>query len=234
MRRALPTTWDPTELRQAIFESRLMLIFTPELSRGADPLETLESALESIDVIQVRPKPLVESSEGVASSARSVHDWCLRVLDMLAAHPGLRRPVIANDRVDVAAALWSRGCAGVHVGQDDCPVESARAILGVGPVIGISTHDMSQVVAACEERVDYLGFGPVHSTRTKGYSVGLGAETCWVACSASPRPAFPIGGIDATNIGELERIGRAAVGSAILSAEDPAQAARELRALLAR
>ena len=221
---------DPRELRRSIAEARVMLIFSPELCRGADALETLESVLEWIDVIQIRPK---SAGAALPSSARDVHDWCVRVLDMLAGCPRTPRPVIVNDRVDVAGALWRSGCAGVHVGQDDSPIEDARSFLGPEPLLGVSTHDMHQVVAAGVDGVDYLGFGPVHATRTKGYEEGLGPESCWVASVAVAQPLFPIGGIDATNIGELNRIGRAAVGSAILAAVDPPRVARELRALLA-
>lgn len=210
-----------------------MLIYSPELCGRRDPGESLESVLEWVDVIQVRPKSASPAADTSGSShARSVYDLCTYVLDVLEAHPSMLRPVIVNDRVDVAAALWQRGCAGVHIGQDDSPAAVARAMLGPDPLIGVSTHDMAQVAALAEEEIDYIGYGPVHATRTKGYATGLGSEACWVASGACSLPLFPIGGIDETNIGELARVGRAAVGSAILSADDPARAARELRALL--
>jgi thiamine monophosphate synthase len=72
----------------------------------------------------------------------------------------------------------------------------------------------------------------VHATATKGYARGLGATAAWLACEASPLPVFPIGGIDMGNAGELARGGRACVGSAILSADDPFAAARAIRAAL--
>jgi thiamine-phosphate pyrophosphorylase len=224
---------DPQRLRATLSEARLMLIFSPELCAGRDPVETLESVLEWVDIVQIRPKAAGDMKSPASSSARLVHDWCVRVLDLLAAHREWPRLVIVNDRVDVAAALGNRGCAGVHLGQDDCPAAVARHELGPEPLIGLSTHDMAQVAGAAVEAIDYLGFGPIHATRTKGYADGVGAEACWIASATSAEPVFPIGGIDATNIGELSRIGRAAVGSAILSAEDPARSARELRALLA-
>ena len=77
--------------------------------------------------------------------------------------------------------------------------------------------------------MNYLGFGPMFPTATKGYERGLGPETAWVADTASALPVFPIGGIDATNAAELARVGRAAVSAAILDAEDPGRAAREIR-----
>jgi thiamine-phosphate pyrophosphorylase len=206
-----------------------MLLFTPELCAPRDPMEVLEAALASVDVVQIRPK---RASSSAPCAARETYDACVRVLDLLSAHPGVDVLVIVDDRVDVAVALWERGCAGVHLGQDDCPIAIARRLLGPDPLIGLSTHDVRQVGEAGETSVDYLGFGPVHATSTKGYALGLGSETAWIASEGAHVPVFPIGGIDATNIEELARIGRAAVSSAILRADEPGKAAGELRSLL--
>jgi thiamine-phosphate pyrophosphorylase len=206
-----------------------MLLFVPGLCGSRDPLEVLEAALPSVDIVQVRPK-LAGSVE--PCSARETYAWGLRVLDLVAARPDLDVAVIVDDRVDVALALRSRGCAGVHLGPSDCPVSVARERLGKTSWIGWSTHDARQIGESEELPVDYLGFGPMAATATKGYAHGVGSEAAFVAAIATDRPVFPIGGIDATNIGELSRIGRAAVGAAILRAEDPARSARELRSLL--
>src|SRR5262249_51136332 len=139
---------------------------------------------------------------------------------------------ILDDRVDVALDLGDAGCDGVHLGQDDCPSVLARELLGPDALIGLSTHDASQVGAAWDLPVDYLGFGPVYATATKGRARGLGPGAAWIAWDASHLPVFPIGGIDATNAADLSRVGRAAVGAAILGAEHPDRAARELRSLL--
>jgi thiamine-phosphate pyrophosphorylase len=219
---------DPEELRSRLASARLCLLFTPALVRG-EPLEVLGSLLDHVDLIQVRPKAL--GSEGPAS-ARETYDWTLRVLELVHARGRGTIPVLANDRVDVARSLLERGCAGVHLGQDDCPPAVARAVLGPAPLIGLSTHHLRQVVLAGDEPVDYLGFGPIHPTATKGYERGLGAEMAWIAAEASELPLFPIGGIGLENASELERIGRAAVSSAILTVADPAAAARTLRGLL--
>lgn len=206
-----------------------MLLLTPALVQGGDALAAVEAALPYLDVIQVRPKPL--GSAGT-SSAREAWHLCRALLERLATLPDPPL-VLVNDRVDVARALWSAGLAGVHLGQDDTPPAVARELLGPGPLIGLSTHDATQVARAGEEPVDYLGFGPVFATATKGYGKGLGAERAWVASAACGGPLFPIGGIDATNAETLARVGRAAVGSAILCAADPADAARRIAAELA-
>ncbi|HVS09341.1 MAG TPA: thiamine phosphate synthase [Planctomycetota bacterium] len=218
----------PEAIRDHLSRARLCLLFTPELVRG-EPLEVLEAVLDHVDLIQIRPKA---PGSGGPTSARETYDWTLRVLDLVRARGRGTIPVLANDRVDVARSLLDRGCAGVHLGQDDCPPAVARAVLGPAPLVGLSTHHLRQVVLAGDEPVDYLGFGPIHPTATKGYGRGLGAEMAWIAAEASELPLFPIGGIGPENAAELERVGRAAVSSAILTVADPAAAARTLRALL--
>jgi thiamine-phosphate pyrophosphorylase len=212
----------------------VLLVVTPTVCPpGREVLEAVEAALPWIDVLQVRIKHPADPTW--SSPASEVLHWTERVLDLVAAHAELERLVIVNDRVDVARALAGRGVAGVHVGADDSPPALARSRLGPELLIGLSTHSMRDVVAAEDEPVDYLGFGPIHPTRTKPSDVGLGSEAAWIAASATRRPLFPIGGIDATNADELARVGRAAVSAGILAADDPGEAARLVReALLER
>lgn len=220
---------DAATRRELLREARLMLLFTPQLCGARDPLEVLDAALPHVDVVQVRIK-----ASGEPSHARDVHDWTERVLALVASRPTSRERVlvIVDDCVDVAAVLADRGCAGVHVGQDDLPAEHARRLLERELLVGVSTHDMQQIERAEDAGADYLGFGPIHATATKGYERGLGAEAAWIAAAATPLPVFPIGGIALENANELAQVGRAAVSSAILGAADPARAARDLRALL--
>lgn len=227
---------DRDALRARLASARLMLVFTPELCAPRAPLAVLEQLLGVVDVVQVRPKPAPTATlEGIAADppadARASYEWTARVLELAAARREAP-PILVNDRVDVAMALAHAGCAGVHLGQDDLPPERARELLGDGVLIGRSTHDALQVLRAQEEPVDYLGFGPVFATGTKGYARGLGAEAAWVAAGASGRPLFAIGGVTLERADELERVGRAAVGAALLQAEDPAAVARALRETL--
>jgi thiamine-phosphate pyrophosphorylase len=216
------------ELRERLGRARLCLLFTPELcppSRA--PLEVLETALPALDLVQVRIK---EEGLGVGP-ARAAHDWALSVLELVERR-GSRALVLVNDRVDVAGVLRERGIAGVHLGADDCPVEEARLLLGPEALIGLSTHSPAEVARAEDLPVDYLGFGPVFPSSTRGNAGGLGSELAWLAAQASSRPVFPIGGIDVTSAHELAPIGRAALSAAILGAADPLRAARALRAAL--
>lgn len=226
--------FDPLAARQRLRDARLLLVFTPALVPEREALARLVAAAPWLGLVQVRPKALGRGgAPGDVTEARAARDWCLAVLAALAdaGHPDL--PVVVNDRVDVALLLMERGVAGVHLGADDTPPDVARRALGDGPLIGRSTHSLEDVLAAEDEPVDLLGFGPVFATATKGYGPGtgkrpLGAERAWIASEAAATPLFPIGGIDLTNIDELAEVGRAAVGSGILAAADPARAARSL------
>lgn len=226
---------DALELRRRLADARLYLVFTPEIVTGRDPLAVLEAALPHVDLVQVRPKPpeagldpLRPAPKAAVSDARAVHEWTLKVLELC---ERLRSEalVIVNDRVDVARSLLDRGVAGVHVGQEDTPPQVARELLGSSALIGLSTHTSAQVVSALDEPVDYLGFGPVRASATKGYERGLGTEKAWIASLAATVPVFPIGGIGLAEAAELAEVGRAAVSSAILNAPDPAAAALALR-----
>lgn len=220
-----------SDAREQLSRARLMLLFTPELCGARAPLDVLAAALPFVDAVQVRIK-LAGALGPTPAPARETWEWSRRILDLARARGTTPFVLLVDDRADVAQALAAEGVAGVHLGQEDMPAGLAREFLGPEPLIGLSTHDMRQVAVAAEEPVDYLGFGPVHATRTKGYERGLGSEAAWIAASTSFVPVFPIGGIEFANAQELARVGRAAVSSAILSAADPARAARELRALL--
>jgi thiamine-phosphate pyrophosphorylase len=235
---------DPDLLRRRLREARLLLVFTPELCGARDPLEVLAALVPEVDIIQVRPKePASRPTDpaglegqvavGPPGEARATFEWTQRVLRLLRQLDPARPPIVmVNDRVDVALALLEEGCAGCHVGRDDLPVHAARAQLGTGPLLGLSTHDLREVAFAAEQPLDLLGFGPAYSTSTKGYGRGLGPELCWVASAATALPLFPIGGIGPHNVGELEPVGRAALSSALLQAPDPGAAARAVRAAL--
>ncbi|MDF1799573.1 MAG: thiamine phosphate synthase [Planctomycetota bacterium] len=235
--------------RELLGRGRLMLLFTPSLVPGVESapgwesaaeiglaLDALDACIGEVDALQLRVK------HGEASHGRALHAWTLRVLDLCAARPGHDLPLLLNDRVDVAIAiageLEQRAEAsaelllGVHLGQADLPPRMAREQLGPSALIGLSTHDFAQVVLAGEEPVDYLGFGPIYPTATKGYERGLGPERAWLAEEASALAVYPIGGIGPANASELSNPGRAAVSSAILGDPDPGQAARRIRAAL--
>lgn len=129
---------------------------------------------------------------------------------------------IINDRADIAAAS---GADGVHVGQDELPVEQARRIVGAGAIVGLSTHDMDQVREAANSTVDYIGCGPVFPGSTKKFDEFPGCDFLRQVTdemkngnsSQSPLVAFAIGGITSANVSDVVAagFGRVAVTAAL-------------------
>jgi thiamine-phosphate pyrophosphorylase len=135
---------------------------------------------------------------------------------------------VLNDRPDLAARC---GADGVHVGQDDTPVDRARALVGDDAIVGLSTHSMQQAQAGCRSGADYIAVGPVHATPTKEGRPAIGVEPIAYAAAHVDVPWFAIGGIDADTVGAVVAAGarRIVVVRAITDADDPQAAARTLR-----
>jgi thiamine-phosphate pyrophosphorylase len=149
-----------------------------------------------------------------------------RLHDMLVA---LGVPLIVNDRVDVALAA---GAEGAHVGQSDIPPDVARRLMGPDALIGLSADTEADALAADETVVDYMGVGPVFATSTKvDTSAEWGLEGLRKLRARTRRLIVAIGGVSAANAADVIRAGAdgIAVVSAICSADDPRQAAADLR-----
>ena len=115
--------------------------------------------------------------------------------------------VILNDRVALAG-----DCCGVHIGQEDGSPAEARAMLGAGAVIGLSTHGESQLIAARNSPVDYLAIGPVFATQSKQVpDPVVGLEGVRVARRLTAKPLVAIGGITRTNCATVMDAGADAV-----------------------
>jgi thiamine-phosphate pyrophosphorylase len=143
-------------------------------------------------------------------------------------------PLIINDRVDVAAACR---CQGVHLGQDDLPVDAARRILGTSALIGVSVNTVGEALKAAREGADYLGAGPVFPTGSKATSLPvLGPDGLKHLRTAVDIPVLAIGGIHAGNARQVFDAGAdgIAVISAILGHTDIQGAARRLAQILPR
>jgi len=134
---------------------------------------------------------------------------------------------IVNDDPYLAGELAADG---VHVGQEDIAPAEARKIVGPDAIIGLSTHSRQQIEAASEEPVDYISVGPIWETPTKEGRPAAGLELIRTAAEISTKPWFAIGGIDATNVGEVVEAGaeRLCIVRAIRDAEDPRAATAAL------
>ena len=109
--------------------------------------------------------------------------------------------LLINDRVDIALACKADG---VHLGQDDMDIKSARNILGFSKIIGISANNALDIEKAIQDGCDYLGIGPVFATSTKKDKVPLGIDTLKSLSKDISIPWFAIGGIKQENISLLK------------------------------
>ena len=104
---------------------------------------------------------------------------------------------LVNDRIDVALAVDADG---VHIGQDDMPVETARKILGEDKIIGLSVNDREEAVLAEKSGTDYVGLGPIFDTATKkDAGKGIGSFKIREVKDAIKLPVVAIGGINKEN-----------------------------------
>ena len=136
-------------------------------------------------------------------------------------------PFVINDNVEIARLADADG---VHLGQDDMPVEQARQILGANKIIGVSTHTVEQAIKAQRGGGDYLGVGSGFPTSTKRDAEPMSKETVKAICSAVSIPVIAIGGITRDNLLQLSGCGLsgAAVVSALFSQSDIEKTAKDL------
>ena len=199
---------------------RLYLVARARIEAGALADMVSELAAAGVDIVQLREKEM---------EAKDV----LRLAEPLgAACRDAGIPFIVNDRPDIALAL---GADGVHVGQNDLPIEAVRRILP-SQIVGLSTHAPAEVeAAAVTEGVDYFAVGPVFATPTKLGRPAAGLKLIsHAAALGTERPWFAIGGIEEANLGSVMDAGgrRIVVVRAITEAPDPPKAAARLRARL--
>ena len=131
---------------------------------------------------------------------------------------------IVNDRVDIALAS---NADGIHLGQDDIDINTARKLLGSSKIIGVSANNSTDINKAIENGCDYIGVGPVFQTLTKKNKKPLGIEKIKALTKDINIPWFAIGGINKVNISSLKNHGikKVAIVSGLLNAEDPREEA---------
>ena len=139
---------------------------------------------------------------------------------------------IVNDRIDVAIAADADG---VHLGQEDFPIPLARELLGEDKIIGGSAATKEEARKCAREQVDYIGFGPVFPTGSKGDAGPVsGPAILKEVAEEIPLPIIAIGGITAGNTGEVMQTGThgIAVISSVCCRTYPEQATRELKNII--
>lgn len=204
---------------------RLYLVLEPTLCGGIDEMiETTKQAVEAgVTMVQLRFEE--KTDKGVW------YDAALRLKALLTPY---NVPLIINDEVDVAIAVDADG---VHVGQSDLPPKVVRELLGEDKIVGLSAGNDSEILAADQNVVDYLGVGPVFTTSTKlDARAMLGPEQLSKLVKMSPLPLVGIGGIQAGNVESVMRAGVSGVSvvSAICGQKDVEAATQTLRIMIDR
>ena len=171
-----------------------------------DCKRTAHAMLEGgVDILQLRAKgyPLSTIKTLASSLAPLLHDI----------------PFIINDYPEL---VTETGATGFHVGQDDPPLNQARALAGQTALGGRSTHNLAQAQAAHAEGADYIGFGPLFPTPTKPGRPAIGLKNIREVHRLVPLPIFCIGGIKRENLPAIIAAGarRIVIVSGILQAPD--------------
>ena len=201
---------------------RTYLVTQQSLSAGRSTEEIVKAAIEGgIDAVQLREK-------GTSAQHRIELGERLRELT---GEAGV--DLIVNDRIDIAYAI---GADGVHLGQSDPSVSTARELLGPAATIGVSVSTVSEARLAAISGADYIGVGAIYGTDSKPDAEtaddGLGVDQLAKIVEAVTIPVIAIGGITAENAAGPIAAGASGVAaiSAITAADDPTAATRELRA----
>lgn len=199
----------------------LYLVTDRGLSLGR-PLEDVvaQAVAGGVTIVQLREKD-APTGEFVSLAKKLMH--LLKPLNI---------PLIINDRVDVALAADADG---VHIGQSDMAYQDVRKLIGYDKIIGLSVENMHDLEIANSLDVDYVGISPVFGTPTKiDTAQPFGLQGLKDAVRLSIHPTVGIGGMNANTAKDVMQTGcnGIAVVSAICSAQDPTQAAKELKALV--
>ncbi len=205
-------------------QAQLYVLADCQLSLGKFAQRVSELGRAGVDLIQIRDKQR-DAQELIAYTQAAV--------DAVDAN---QTRIVVNDRADI---LQCTAAFGFHVGQTDLSVVQSRSLIRPECILGLSTHDMTQVREALAAGVDYIGCGPTFQSNTKDFSSFAGLPfLCEVAAflgdAGSSMPAFAIGGIDLTNLNRLLETGirRVAVSKAIWGAEQPSLAAEAFSKIL--
>lgn len=192
-------------MKKLFKQSDPVYLITDRSISGLTHAQMTRQALSAgIKTVQLREKEMTK---------KSVYYEALKMRELTSAANVV---FIVNDYIDIALAA---GADGVHLGQEDMPIQEARKIMGSKKIIGISTHSLKQAVLAQEAGADYIGFGPMFHTRTKDAGDPRGIRTLKEIRRHVKIPIVAIGGITWDNINEVLKTGadKAAVVSAILS-----------------
>jgi thiamine-phosphate pyrophosphorylase len=164
-----------------------------DTAAGHEPVALAQILLESgVKLMQLRLKNA--SSKDLLTAARAIASLCHDRDAML----------IVNDRADIAKLA---DAAGVHVGQEDLPLDAAREIVGAGKLVGVSTHTIQQALEAERGGADYIGFGAIYPGGLKNVRRAQGLERLREVRAAVRLPIVAIGGITQATVPDVLEAG---------------------------
>lgn len=202
-----------------ILPSGIYGITAEKFSRGRSNIQVVEEMIKGgIKVVQYREKRHLKDYCEILTE-------CQAIREITRAH-GVK--FIINDFVDIALLVDADG---VHVGQEDLPVQAARYLLGPNKIIGLSTHSPEQMEKARELGADYIGVGPIYPTQTKeDVCAPAGFDYLDYVVKKATIPFVAIGGIKQHNIDEVVKRGAQSIClvSEIVGADDIAQTVKNL------
>ncbi len=207
-------------MKSLLRSAKIYLVLDAQVGNYHRLFEILKKSVAAgVEVVQLRDK--VGTSRDILNFSKEIQKY-LRG----------RIPFIINDRIDVACAAQADG---VHLGQDDLPLDAARKILGKKAIVGISCQTMAHAMDAQEAGADYIGFGSVFKTLTKPGRREMDLKLLSKVVSTMEIPVFAIGGIDLKNVYRLREVGvnRIAVTRAISLAKDIRSTVQEFRKIIA-
>jgi thiamine-phosphate pyrophosphorylase len=160
------------------------LVTDSGLSKKGTLSDVLDAVSAGCRIVQYREKN--KSTKDLITEASQIKAIC-----------GDDAIFLVNDRIDVALAV---NADGVHLGQNDMPLDIARAILGNDKIIGITVHDINEAIKAENGGADYVGLGPIFETSTKSDAgKGIGPKSIKDVKNAIHIPIVAIGGITKDN-----------------------------------
>ncbi len=199
---------------------RLHVVTPPVI--GPRVIEATRAVLAAgAPLVQVRTKDVTD------------RDRLAHTTEILGAARAAGAACLVNDRVDLALAL---GADGVHLGDEDLPVDVGRRLLGERALVGATCRNPEAARRAVDQGASYLGVGPTHATSTKaGLPDPMGPAGVEAIARAVSVPVIAIAGVTVEHVPELLAAGAwgVAVVGAVYRSPDPAGAVAELLAVLA-
>lgn len=208
---------------KSLFENELYCITAEEYSNGKSNIEVVKELIDSgVKIIQYREKD---------KKALYKYEECLEIRKLT---KEADVTFIINDDIDIAILVKADG---VHIGQEDIPIEKVRQLVGSDMFIGLSTHSKEQANDAIKRGSDYIGVGPIFKTQTKKDVVDpVGFEYLDYVSQNIDIPFVAIGGIKEHNLSEVVKHGASCVCmvTEIVGAEDIGEKVKRVKHTISR